>query len=331
MASADAIAVEHHAEQVSLSNLAAYRTQALWMMVDQANISDSWAALLPRAVQTVSAAQFLAASRANTYTRSVLEAQDIDPEGPSILPSSLAGVASDGRSLAGLLASPVYTALDAIKGGASIDRAMAAGLNDAIMLASSSVTDAGRVADGIGIASRRTVTGYIRMTSGKCCSRCAVLAGRFYRWNSGFLRHPGCACIHIPAGENVSGDKRTDPYKYFDSLSRAEQDKRFTKDGAQAIRDGADMNQVVNARRGMSTTAGGSKVTSEGTGKRGYFRSVGGGSNLRMMPEEIYKRANTRDQAIQMLTQHGYITSAGQVPAAIRGEGYGFASGFKLN
>jgi hypothetical protein len=328
MASAEAIAADHHAEQVKLSNLAAYRVQALWQMVDSARISDSWAALLPRAVQTVSTLQLVAASRANDYVKSALAAQDIEDDGLDVVPSSLSGVASDGRSLAGLLASPAYTALDAIGNGAGVDRAMAAGLNDALMLASSSVTDAGRVADGIGIATRRTVTGYIRMTSGKCCSRCAVLAGRFYRWNTGFLRHPQCACIHVPAGENVSGDKRTDPYKYFDSLSRAEQNKRFTKDGAQAIRDGADMNQVVNARRGMKTTVGGSKVTTEGTSKRGYYRSLGG-PKQRIMPEEIYKRATSRDDAIRLLEQYGYITPAGQSLAAIRGEGFGFAADLK--
>src|SRR5699024_1103862 len=38
---------------------------------------------------------------------------------------------------------------------------------------------------------------------------------------------------------------------YFDSLSREEQDKTFGKAGAQAIRDGADPAQVVNARSGM--------------------------------------------------------------------------------
>jgi hypothetical protein len=329
MASAEAIAADHHAEQVKLSDLAAYRVQALWQMVDSAQISDSWAALLPRAVQTVSMLQLVAASRSNDYVKASLAAQGIDDDGEDVVPSSLAGIASDGRSLAGLLASPAYTALDAISNGVSVDRAMAAGLNDALMLASSSVTDAGRIADGVGITTRRTVTGYIRQTSGKCCSRCAVLAGRFYRWNSGFLRHPQCACIHVPAGESVAGSsKRTDPYKYFDSLSRAEQDKRFTKDGAQAIRDGADMNQVVNARRGMSTTVGGSKVTSEGTSKRGYYRSLGG-SKQRMMPEEIYKRANSRDDAIRLLTQYGYITPAGQTLAAIRGEGYGFAADLK--
>lgn len=43
---------------------------------------------------------------------------------------------------------------------------------------------------------------------------------------------------------------RTDPRAYFDSLTRAEQDRVFTQAGAEAVRLGADINQIVNARRG---------------------------------------------------------------------------------
>jgi hypothetical protein len=308
-------------------------------MVDRARIADSWAELLPQAVTTVSAAQYLAASGANDYVTASLDAQGLDSGGATVLSRSFAGVASDGRDLAGLLASPVYTALDAIKQGLSVDRAMAGGLNQLVMLASSTVTDAGRVAVGVGVASRNVRTGYIRMLSPPSCARCAVLAGRFYRWNDGFQRHPQCKCIHIPTSENASGDKRTDPYKYFNSLSTEDQNKYFTVAGAQAIRDGADLNQVVNARRGMSTTASGAKVTSEGATRRGNWGSqqqsrdrrgaerYGVSVKQRMMPEEIYKRANTREDAIRMLREYGYITPAGQVPAAIRGEGFGFSGG----
>lgn len=339
MATAEDVAAAHYLQQVQASRTAAYRAQALWQAVDSTRIADSWAEMLPYMVQTVSAAQYLAASSANDYVVAALDAQGLDSSGAEVAPRSFAGVAADGRDLAGLLASPVYTALDGIKQGLSVDRAMAGGLNQLVMLASSTVTDAGRVAVGVGVASRSVRTGYVRMLSPPSCSRCAVLAGRFYRWNDGFQRHPQCKCIHIPTSENASGDKRTDPYKYFNSLSTDEQNKYFTKDGAQAIRDGADMGQVVNARRGMSTTAGGSKVTSEGTTRRGYWggqqatrdrrgsERYGVSNKQRMMPEEIYKRANSREEAIRMLREYGYITPAGQVPAAIRGEGYGFSGG----
>src|SRR5690606_25790677 len=99
-------------------------------------------------------------------------------------------------------------------------------------------------------------------------SRCVILAGRFYRKNTGFQRHPGCDCRHIPASESVAGDLAVDPRAYFDSLTEAEQDKAFTKAGAEAIRAGADIGQVVNARRGMYT-AQGQLLTREGTTSRG--------------------------------------------------------------
>src|SRR5690348_18342012 len=31
------------------------------------------------------------------------------------------------------------------------------------------------------------------------CQRCAILAGRWYRWSQGFLRHPRCDCVNLPA------------------------------------------------------------------------------------------------------------------------------------
>jgi len=56
--------------------------------------------------------------------------------------------------------------------------------------------------------------------------------------------------VHVPAVEDTADDLRTDPDAYFRSLTREDQDKYFTTAGAQAIRDGADIGQVVNARRG---------------------------------------------------------------------------------
>jgi hypothetical protein len=316
MPTAEDLAAAHYLQQSAVSTSAAYRAQAMWQMVDRSRIADSWAELLPQVVQTVTAAQYMAASGAQGYITGALQAQGLDDAGATIIPSAFAGTAADGRSLAGLLSSPAYTALSGIGAGASVDRAMAAGLNQLVMLASSTVTDAGRVADGVGVATRSTRTGYIRMLSPPSCARCAILAGRFYRWNDGFQRHPQCKCIHIPTEENASGDKRTDPYAYFKSLSAEDQRKYFTDAGAKAINDGADINQVVNSRRGMN--AAGMKTT-EGTSKRGYYRGESG-SKVRLTPEAIYKlNGNDRAAAIRDLEKYGYIIPQGQVPGgAIR-------------
>lgn len=120
-----------------------------------------------------------------------------------------------------------------------------------------------------------------------------------------------CDCIHVPAAEDDPDDVRTDPAEYFRSLSKADQDRLFTKSGADAIRDGADIGQVVNARRGM-TTAGGRLITREGATRRGFagkrLGAPSGGRAERLMPESIYKLADgNRETALRLLREHGYI------------------------
>lgn len=112
-----------------------------------------------------------------------------------------------------------------------------------------------------------------------------------------------------------------DPYEYFKSLDEAEQDRIFTKAGAQAIRDGADISQVVNARSGM--TPNGNFTVSGTRGRAGAGLKRG---QRRMTPESIYPQANgSRDRAIELLKEHGYILPEGQVPGgAIRGQREGF-------
>ena len=108
--------------------------------------------------------------------------------------------------------------------------------------------------------------------------------------------------MHIPAAEYLP-EASTVPRRYFDSLSEPEQDAAFTHDGAQAIRDGADIARVVNARRkGQVYEAGGRTYTREATTRRGTGRRV------RLAPEQIYKEAGgNRDEAIRLLKLHGYL------------------------
>lgn len=93
------------------------------------------------------------------------------------------------------------------------------------------------------------------------------------------------------------------PREIFDSLSTTEQDRAFTPAGAQAIRDGANIPQVVNSRRsGMSTVTDryGTvyKTTTVGA-KRG---------KTRLLPEACAKIAgDDRDEWIRLLKSNGYL------------------------
>jgi hypothetical protein len=182
------------------------------------------------------------------------------------------------------------------------------------------IQDAGRTGGSLAIAARPSVQGYVRMIgSDNPCSRCIILAGKFYRWSAGFDRHPLCRCIHIPVDENVAGDLTTDPSAYFKSLSTEEQDAVFGKAGAQAIRDGADMNQVVNAGRSVyraQEVGRDLKVTREGVTRFGKFgqanaaRAGQGKPKLRyrLMPETIMDLAGgDRDESIRLLRLYGYL------------------------
>lgn len=252
------------------------------------------------AAKVVTAYQIVAAKDAADSVGPMLAEQGI-PDTPvgAVAVSSLAGVASDGR--------PLETLFD--QAGSDYKFGL---------MVATQIQDAARVAAGIGITSRPTVTGYARMLNPPSCSRCAILAGKFYRWNKGFERHPLCDCRHVPSTEAMSGDLTTDPRAYFDSLPPGDQASIFGKANAEAIRDGADMAQVVNVGRKM-TTAGGTRVLGTGNSRigaapasgpdlLGFLRNSRPTTSLgRLTPEGIYEAATSRAQAIRLLRQEGYL------------------------
>lgn len=295
---AEARAREHYRARHRLEDALARLARQLWGKVDPANLDGSWARIAPQLLVGVAGSQLAAARMADTYTDDVLG--DDAPAVADVVPDAFAGVASDGRPLDSLLRNPLTVVKAAIGQGAVLDRAMAGGYANLDMIVRTQLADAGRGADQAAIVARPDVAGYTRILSPPSCSRCVILAGRFYRWNAGFQRHPRCDCLHVPAVSAGDG-VRTDPRGYFDSLSRAEQDKAFTRAGAEAIRDGADMARVVNARRGMYE-AGGKLFTTEAATRAGVNRRI------RLMPEQIYREAgDDRDEAIRLLRAHGYL------------------------
>lgn len=130
------------------------------------------------------------------------------------------------------------------------------------------------------------------MVNPPCCARCGILAGRFFRWNQGFQRHPRCDCRHIPTAEDRVGDVRTDPAALFNSG----QITGVTKAEQKAITAGADVNRVINARRSLYMDTAGRRLTREAA--RGRIRPA---------PEQIYRDASSQADAVRLLTRFGYI------------------------
>lgn len=299
--SVESVAFAHARDGAALAALASGAVLGLWSQVDPGSILASWSRLALAATGLISAAQRSVAGGAAEYLAAVTEAQGItsSPAG-RVNPMPLAGVASDGRDLRALVELPAYRALQLIGRGQPPPEALARAGLQLDMFVRTQVADAGRTADGIATTVDRSVDGYVRVLAGGSCSRCILLAGQWYRWNRGFLRHPRCDCRHVPSRKAVADEALQSPMEYFEQLPASQQDATFGKAGAQAIRDGADISRVVNARRGVYTTVSGKRLTYETSGN---YRA-----NMRPMPEQIYEDAKgDREFAISQLRRFGYI------------------------
>jgi hypothetical protein len=271
--------------------------------------------VLPAAWATLTTAQRRAAGIGADYVDAVGDAEDIPP-GPRLSTTALSGVASDGRDLESLLFQPLIKMLVEEAAGSPFPDVLATGRNSMNLITTTQIHDAARVAEGTKIAANKRWKGYVRMVEPSACSRCIILAGRTYSWNTGFLRHPRCRCTHIPS--SIARPDSASPRELFDQMSRSEQDRAFTAEGAEAIRLGADPARVVNARAGMNTTqtASGRQVKQaiDYRGQKGiYITRAGTGikrqrGEVRLMPESILRfAAGNRDEAIRLLRLHGYI------------------------
>lgn len=151
------------------------------------------------------------------------------------------------------------------------------------------VGDAQRTARAVDSATRSAVTGYVRFLRLPSCGRCVILAGRVYRYSTGFLRHPNDDCGMMPTTHTIGRHLVTDPREAFDrgqvsGLSAAE---------VEAIKAGADMGQVVNVRRKAAGMTIGSSV----------IQRAG-----RLTPQGCMQFASDRADMLRLLRIYGYVT-----------------------
>lgn len=281
---------DHHRAQqrLILATLALVRRE--WNRMSD-DLDASWSVVGPRIATLVSAAQVGAARDGIAYVPDVLEEQGIGApvDGTPRAPGFVGATSLDGLtygSMDDLLygavvharVAPVETLQERLKAGAaSLERVV-----------HTQISDAGRMAASTTISATRGA-GWVRDVNPPCCQRCAVLAGKFFKSNAGFQRHPRCDCRHVPTTEAKWEDVGV--------TIRPDQIRDLTKAQRAAVAEGAEMNQVINSHR-AGTRSGDLMSTSEGATRRGR----------RLTPEGIYKVSSSRDEVLHRLRVNGYLT-----------------------
>lgn len=310
-------------EQVSATIRAIVdQIQQIWRGLSAASIEDDLTGEAGAAIaDAVVGGQLSVADAAQAYLAAQMAAQggSVFAEA-TLVAEAFAGIAPDGGPLETLLFLPAIGVRRRLAAGLPPEEAMIGGLADMARYASTAIADTARSADQVGMAANRSCVAYVRVVQLPACARCIILSGQMYSYSEGFLRHPLCDCMTLPLREHEWREVPT-PQELFDRMPEREQRRRFTVAGARAIRQGADVGQVVNARRGMSTA--GAETTTEGITRRGLYgrqlRRAGGefvkipgqrysqATTPRLTPEAIFRQASGRDEQLRLLRRNGYL------------------------
>lgn len=297
------------------------------------DFDESWTRLSPQIIAIIALAQSRMAVLADEYIPAVLEETGQTRSikaAATVNTSAFVGVTGSGAAVADQLSLTPIRAKQAVSfGGSSTQALSAAGvwLSGAV---GTILSDTGRAVETTGMGVR-SVGGYVRMLEPPSCGRCAVLAGKYYRKNQGFQRHPQCDCRHIPASESVAGDYRVDFNDYLVSLSEEEQVKLLGSRANWKAWDeyNADPMQIINSYRwGLQTAQDASgrviKFSEVGSTKRGIAGkrmrnatqldrfagavNVDGKRQLvRRMPETILTTTQGREQILRQLRLYGWV------------------------
>ena len=286
------------------------RLAAYWHKVGL-DLDTSWRRVRPAATRTLSQAMHETALHAALFVDELMIATDQTAE-PEMLvnPYAFLGSLPNTMPLDTAFEPAIYRTKQAIKNGYAFPLAKQAGLAYIMQTIGTALADLRRDIISVDTVQRPALTGYVRVVAPPACSRCIILAGKWFRWNEGFQRHPNCDCIHLPVTSEqwaVSEGWFADPYAYFNSVSERDQDRLFGRWGAQAIRDGADIYQVENQRRRGLTVS---------------RKAVSKQTSTRLTPTDIYSLNLSREKTIQLLERNGYITGPQTAGGNLRGRFY---------
>ena len=287
-------------------------------------------AAVPRILLAIRAVQSSTVRDALEQTQQIMEQIDHRKYSRAYIPAADAwlGWNGDGQPVGAMLMGTGRHGRQAMAAGLGADVARVRILNALVTVSRTCVADTQRSASMVAARSCNRNAMPIRVLNPPSCARCVILAGTS---SGGFERHPNCDCTFIWA-EDAPDDAYTSPDLYLETLSDDELARVLgSKANARAYKDGADLNQLVNAyrRKGSVTTAQWGdtsiKYTLEGTTRHGAAASrmissgyandwtkLGGRytrvDRPRLMPETIYKVCEqTGKNPQEMLYKYGWI------------------------
>lgn len=311
---------------VSIEAEVAQQAKVEWYRMQTSSLQASFEqGFLPVAQPALTAGQAAAARLAADQVSS------ITGQPSTVIPSGFAGYASDGRKLSSMMAQALVRTYVDLDNGLDTGQALDRGWDSIDRMLATQINDSARRAESVQMVEHK-VSYYVRRVEPGACSRCIILAGRKYKINAGFERHPQCRCYHVPyvttyldavdylgqpvgKGQMVGNAQVGTPFseviespeELFAAMTTEQQDRAFTKAGADAIRAGADMYRVVNAR--YSTKDARMTTMTDRNGKQWAVTTVGARpGRYRLLPETIYARAAGDPKKIHdLLVKNGYI------------------------
>lgn len=252
------------------------------------------AAMLATLAAVITRYQLLAATRA---AQAVAQDATTGPGSAVTSAAAFAGVTAWGFPLT----DPLTVLLDRYVGQA-LGRLPTISLAPVDRFVASEVGDAGRSASHVEIVAGAGSNYYVRVLNLPSCERCVPLAGRVYRDLEEFDRHPQDDCGMWPCeslDDALAKGLVTDPVEAIRSgqvRGLSEADRRAILEG------GADVNQVINAHRGMTTGnlfGRDVKLTLEGITKRGVYGGHTNKGRAGYMVERIGKYGYVKNQAVR--------------------------------
>lgn len=317
----------YYADQQRILRAAVDQAQTAWAQLPTGAVSPvAWAEQVqPQVVAAIEQAQVDSAALAPLYIAAALAAAgSVSAPLAVLVAGAFAGLATTGMTLRMLTDFAYAHYRRALALDVPPSEARALGLSRLLRYVSTETADAARLASTAAAVVEPEIAGYERLVHLPACGRCIQLAGRLYRYSTGFLRHPGCDCAMKPVTREQRRTRNIDnhPTALFARMTVAQQNKAFGMNDAAAIRAGADISRVVNSRRaGAVYTAGGHEYTHEATTVRGVGRQLGDLSTrpggryrssgvARPTAAQLVNSTTTEDELIDQLRRFGYLTDA---------------------